>query len=458
MPSAQWRAMRPRDNSAEGIEQRTMRRVSRRLVPFLIVAYFIAYLDRTNLSFASLEMNKDIGLSSAAFGFGAGIFFLTYFLFEVPSNLMLERVGASKWIARIMITWGIISGAMAFVDGPSSFYTVRALLGAAEAGFFPGIIFYLSLWFPAAYRARIVSAFMVSVPMSVVIGGPLSGLLLSLHGPFGMAGWQLVYIVEAVPALALGVATFFFLTDAPGRARWLPEDERAWLAAQLETERLRAEQGASRRFTVRQALADSRVLQLIVVDIAICALNTGVGIFLPQIVKGFGVGSNLDVGLITAIPYLVAAIGMIWWGIRSDRRRERRLHTAIPLGICALGLVGSVLIPGSALKIVCMTAVMFGLYAMQPVFWTIPATFVTGVALAGTFAAINSVGNLAGFVAPYAMGWAKDTTGSYDAGLLGIAGVSVIGMLFALSVAKDRVTAGRDREATGAPTVRPAGR
>jgi len=292
--------------------------------------------------------------------------------------------------------------------------------------------------------------FMVSVPLSVVIGGPVSGLLLSLHGPFGMQGWQWVYIVEAVPALALGVATYFYLTDSPGRARWLPEAERAWLARRLETERFETERYATRRPTLLRALANSRILALVVIDIAICALNTGVGVFLPQIVKGFGVKSNLDVGLITAIPYLVAAVGMIWWGLNSDRRQERRLHTAVPLGICALGLAGSVMIPGAAPKMACMTAVMFGLYSMQPVFWTLPGMFLTGAALAGSFAAINSIGNLAGFAAPYAMGWAKDATGSFDAGLLGIAAVAVIGMLVALRVAGNRLAPSMPRQPDGA--------
>ncbi|MEW2544438.1 MFS transporter [Streptomyces sp. NPDC047002] len=437
------------------IEQRTVRRVSKRLVPFLLVSYFVSYLDRTNLSFAALQMNKDLGLTAGAFGFGAGAFFLTYFLFEVPSNLMLARAGASRWIARIMVTWGLVSGAMVLVRGEASFYTVRILLGAAEAGFFPGVIFYLGLWFPAAHRARIISLFMVSVPLSVVVGAPLSGALLSLDGALGLRGWQWVYIVEAVPAVVLGVVTFFYLSDSPKDARWLPDEQRAWLGARLAAERAEAKADAG-HVPVLRALTHPRILALAVVDVAICSVNTGVGVFLPQIIQGFGVRSDVGVTLTTAVPYLVAAVGMVLWSRHSDRTGERRLHTAVPLGLAALGIAGAVWIPGALPKMVCLCGVMFGLYAMQPVFWTLSMTFLTGAAAAGGVAAINSIGNLAGFVSPYAMGSAKDATGSFSAGMLGIACTGVLGVVVVLLVgrARGRGAAGRPADGARPPAAR----
>src|SRR5580765_5397212 len=267
----------------EPLEQRTIAKVSARLVPFLIVCYFVAYLDRVNVSFAALTMNKDLGLSASAFGFGAGIFFLAYFLFEVPSNLFLERVGARKWIARIMFTWGVLSGGMAFISGETGFYVVRVLLGIAEAGFFPGIIFYLTLWFPAVYRARIVGYFMAAIPLSTVIGAPVSGLLLGLDGGLGLKGWQWLFVLEAAPALVLSVVVFFYLTDRPADATWLQPDERAWLVARLEDERLKRE--AVRRYSVAQALMDPKVLLLSLVYFGGVATNYGLSFFLPQIVK-----------------------------------------------------------------------------------------------------------------------------------------------------------------------------
>ncbi|MFC4946740.1 MFS transporter [Pseudonocardia sp. GCM10023141] len=431
------------------LEKRTMRKLTRRLVPYLIAAYFIAYIDRTNLSFAALQMNPAIGLSATAFGFGAGVFFLTYFVFEVPSNLVMAKVGARRWIARIMVTWGIVSGCMALVSGEISFYVVRALLGVAEAGFFPGVLFYLTLWFPAAYRSRIVSLFMVSVPLSVVIGAPISGLVLKID-LWGLAGWQWLFVIEALPAVVLGVVTWFFLTDRPGDARWLADDERTWLTSTLEREAAQATEG--REVHWLRALANRKILALVVVDIAICAINTGIGIFLPQIIQGFGVGSTLVVTLLTALPYLVAAVGMVWWGRRSDRKGERRMHTAIPLGLSTLGIVALVFLPDSTSKMVGITAIMLGLYSMQPVFWTLPAMFLSGTAVASAFAGINSVGNLAGFVGPFAVGWLKDSTGSYNPGLLLIAACGVLGVLAVLIVARGRaastLVAGSEREPT----------
>ena len=274
----------------DDVEQRTMARVARRLVPFLILCYFIAYLDRVNVGFAALEMNKDLGLTASAFGFGAGIFFLAYFVFEVPSNLMLARFGARRWIARIMFTWGLLSGVMAFVTGATGFYVVRVLLGAAEAGFFPGMIFFLTLWFPAKYRARIIGYFMAAIPLSTVIGAPVSGALLGLNGVFGLRGWQWLFILEAVPALILSVVVLMYLTDKPADATWLAADERRWLVDRLAAEE--RQRVTARHFSVAQALLNPRVLALSLVYFGAVATNYGLSFFLPQIVKAFGL-SNL---------------------------------------------------------------------------------------------------------------------------------------------------------------------
>src|ERR1700743_2002948 len=329
------------------LETATLAKVTKRLVPFLILCYFIAYLDRVNVGFAALTMNKDLGLSQTAFGFVACIFFLAYFVFEVPSNLMLERFGARKWIARIMVSWGILSGLMAFIPNIASgtgmgnenaFYLIRVLLGVAEAGFFPGILFYLTLWFPAEYRARIVGYFMAAIPLSTVIGAPISGLLLSLHGLGGLAGWQWLFILEAVPALILAGVVFFYLTDRPADADWLAPDERNWLAERLTLER--KQRDAAQEFTVGQALVNPKVIALGLVYFGAVASNSGLGFFLPQIVKGVRLSTFMTT-ILSAIPYAVGTIAMVWFGLRSDRVGERRFHTAIPLFIAAAGIAGS---------------------------------------------------------------------------------------------------------------------
>src|SRR5262245_18154861 len=399
----------------EPLERRTIAKVSARLVPFLIVCYFVAYLDRVNVSFAALTMNKDLGLSASAFGFGAGIFFLAYFLFEVPSNLFLERVGARKWIARIMFTWGVLSGGMAFIVGETSFYIVRVLLGVAEAGFFPGIIFYLTLWFPSVYRARIIGYFMAAIPLSTVIGAPVSGLLLGLDGWMGLKGWQWLFILEAAPAIVLSVVVFFYLTDRPADAAWLESDERAWLVTRAEQERRKCER--ARHYSVTQALLNPKVLALSLVYFGAVATNYGLSFFLPQIVKAFGL-SNVQAGVVSALPYVVGLIGIVLWGRRSDRRMERRFHTAFPLFVAAAGIGVAAMIDHPALKMLSLSIAGFGIFGNLPVFWTLPTAFLSGAAAAGGIALINSVGNLAGFAGPYAMGWIRDMTGAYTGGLL----------------------------------------
>src|SRR6267143_4198554 len=416
------------------LERRVIGKVMRRLIPFLILCYFVAYLDRVNVSFAKLHMNQALGLSEAAFGLGAGLFFIGYFLFEVPSNIFLERVGARVWIARIMISWGIVSAAFAFIPSIAGatgisnegvFYTLRLLLGACEAGFFPGIIFYLTLWFPALYRARIVGYFMAAIPLSTVIGAPISGLLLYLQGGLGLAGWQWLFIIEAVPAIILAGVVFFYLTDWPAEAAWLAPDERTWLASRLELEQRQRQ--AVRNFSVRQSLVNPRVLGLSLVYFGAVATNYGLSFFLPQIVKAFGLNTLLTT-LVSATPYVAGLIGMVWWGRRSDRVAERRFHAALPLFIAAAGIAVSTVFNDPTLKMISLCVAGFGIFACLPVFWTLPTAFLSGAAAAAGIAVINSIGNLAGFAGPFAMGWIKDHTGSYAGGLLLLAALGIIAM------------------------------
>ena len=418
----------------DDIEKRTIGKVSRRLIPFLVLCYFVAYLDRVNVSFAALTMNKALGLSASAYGFGSGIFFLAYFIFEVPSNLMLERFGARKWIARIMLSWGILSGCMAFITGETGFYIVRTLLGAAEAGFFPGIIFYLTLWFPAVYRARIVGLFMAAIPLSTVIGAPVSGLLLGLEGWMGLAGWQWLFILEAAPAVILSVVVFFYLTDSPKDAAWLTAEEREWLATRLAAERTQRE--SSQHFGIMQALTNPRVLALGVVYFGAVATNYGLSFFLPQIVKAFGL-SNFETGLVSALPYVIGTISIIVWGRRSDARLERRFHTAFPILIAAAGIAISTQLPDPTLKMLALSVAGFGIFGCLAVFWTLPTAFLSGPAAAAGIAAINSIGNLAGFAGPFAMGYIKDRTGSFDGGLLALAVVGFIAAAIVLLLKHD---------------------
>ncbi|WP_158746760.1 MFS transporter [Acidisphaera sp. L21] len=416
------------------LEARTLRRVTLRLVPFLVLCYFVAYLDRVNVGFAKLTMSKDLGLSETAFGLGAGIFFIAYFLFEVPSNLFLERFGARKWIARIMFSWGLLSGAMAFIGGETSFYVVRVLLGFAEAGFFPGIIFFLTLWFPAKERARIIGLFMAAIPLSSVIGAPVSGALLGLDGWMGMHGWQWLYILEAAPALVLSVVVLFYLTDKPADATWLAADEQAWLINRLATEQKVRE--AARHYSVWQALTDPRVLAVSLVYFGAVACNYGFSFFLPTIVKGFGL-SNLQTGFVVALPYIVGTVGMVLWGRRSDLKQERKGHAAIALFIAAAGIGASTMFDDPLVKMVAFTVAGFGIFASLPVIWTLPTAYLSGPAAAGGIAVVNSIGNLSGFFGPYAMGYIKDATGSYNGGLWTLAAAGFVAMVIVMALRHD---------------------
>ena len=413
----------------DSLEQRTMARVSTRLLPFLIVCYFVAYLDRVNVSFAALTMNKDLNLSASAYGLGAGIFFLAYGALEVPSNLLLAHFGARRWITRIMFTWGIMSGAMAFIRDETWFYIVRFLLGAAEAGFFPGMIFYLTLWFPAAYRGRVIGYFMAAIPLSTVVGAPISSVLLGLDGVFGMHGWQWLFILEAAPALLLSVVVLLYLTDKPADAEWLRDDERRWLVDRLAGEE--RQRVAARHYDVLQALLNPRVLALSLVYFGAVATNYGLSFFLPQIVKAFGM-SNLQTGFVSAIPYVVGVIGIVWWGRHSDAKLERRFHTGFALFIAAAGLTVGAFLNDPTAKMVAFSVAGFGIFGSLPVFWTLPTAFLSGAAAAGGIAIINSIGNLAGFVGPSVMGMIKDATGSFTNGLLVLVGVALVALVIVL--------------------------
>ncbi|QIJ77516.1 MFS transporter [Methylobacterium sp. NI91] len=397
-------------------------KVARRLLPFLMLCYFFAYLDRVNVGFAALTMNRDIGLSATAYGLGAGLFFLGYVAFEVPSNLILERVGARIWIARIMVTWSLISASTAFVTGEWSFYLVRILLGLAEAGFFPGIILYLTYWFPAAQRAGIVGTFMMAVPLSAAIGAPLSGLVMSLtDGWLGLAGWQWLYLLEAAPSLALGLATLFVLTDRPEHATWLTDEERATLIARMaEDHRLRP----GRTTHLGDALRDPRVLGLGLVYFGLSTGLYAVGLWLPQIVSSFGF-STTATGFVTAIPYIVSAAGMLAWTRRSDRRGERVRHVAIPTAAAGLALLAASQAGTPLLTIVALSAAALGVFAALPTFWTLPTRLLSGTAAAGGIALINALGSLGGFAGPALMGWVRDATGRFDDGLAAVAVVLI---------------------------------
>jgi MFS transporter, ACS family, tartrate transporter len=414
----------------DAIEKRTMDKVSWRLVPFLMLCYFIAYLDRVNVSFAGATMSRDLDLTAAAFGGAAGIFFIAYFFFEVPSNLALDRFGARRWIARIMFTWGLVSGAQAFVIGEISFNIVRLLLGIAEAGFFPGIIFYLTLWFPSAYRARIVGLFMFAIPISTVIGAPISGLVLNLEGFAGLHGWQWMFILEAVPSLLMTAAVWFYLTDRPADAHWLLPDESAWLQDRLDAERRNRESIV--RLTWLRSLRDPRVIAFGFVYMAINIPQYGLSFFLPQIVEAFGGLSNFETGIVTALPYAVGAIGMIVWGRHSDKTAERKFHVVIPLALIVLGLGLAAVTPSPAIKMVWLCVAGFGFFAVLPVFWTLPTALLSGTAAAAGIAAVNSIGNLGGYFGPQIFGLLRDRTGGDVAGLMFLAGCAVVGIVIVL--------------------------
>ncbi len=413
-------------------EAAVFRKVSWRLMPFLMLCYVVAYLDRVNVGFAKLQMLGDLGLSETVYGLGAGIFFFGYFLFEVPSNIILHKVGAKVWIARILITWGLLSGACVFINGPISFYVMRFLLGAAEAGFFPGVILYLTYWYPSHWRGKIIALFMAAIPLSGVVGGPLSGGIMDyLAGTAGWAGWQWMFVIEAVPALLLGVAVLAYLDNSVEKSNWLSPEEKQIVARVVAADRGVAVEHGS----LGKVFADARVWLMCLLYFCCVVGQYGLTFWLPSLVKAAGVQGALNIGLFTAVPYVTAVIAMVLVGRSADRRRERRWHVAIPAVIGALGLIGTALAgQHTALALVLMSIAAGGILTTSPLFWSFPTAFLTGASAAAGIAIINSVGNLAGFASPYMIGWIKDATGSTDLALFVIAGVLVTGAVVALSV------------------------
>ncbi len=403
--------------------EQVYRRIGWRIIPFLILCYFIAYLDRVNIGFAQLQMKGDLGFSDAVYGLGAGIFFLGYFAFEVPSNLILHRVGARVWIARIMITWGLISAATLFVTTPTQFYVMRFLLGVAEAGFFPGIILYLTYWYPAARRSQMTAWFMSAVPLSGLIGGPVSGWILHhFHGQHGWAGWQWLFVLEGLPAVVLGLVTLFYLDNGIAHAKWLSADEKAALQLALDQEAQ-----TKPAHSALQGLAEPKVWLMALIYFSVVIGLYGLSFWLPLLIKTTGVTDPLLIGWLVAVPYGVSVVAMILVGRSSDRRRERRWHVAIPALLGAVGLVlSTVWSTDTALAMAALTLATVGIMVVLPLFWALPNAFLAGSAAAAGIALINALGNLAGFFGPSIIGWVKQATQSTNGGILVLAGFMVL--------------------------------
>ena len=409
----------------------------------MVLLYVVAYLDRVNVGFAALTMNKDLGFTPQVFGFGAGIFFFGYFLFEVPSNVLLEKFGARLWICRIMLTWGLVSMATAFAQGPVSFYVLRFLLGLAEAGFFPGMVLYLTYWFPSAVRARLIALFLAAVPLANVVGAPASGYILGLEGWHGLHGWQWLFLLEGVPSVLFGFAVLRWLPDGPAKAKWLTDDESAVIASELAAEPKHDHEKLMPMFL------DPRVWLLAIPDFGIVLALYGVNLWLPQIVTGMGF-TTVETGFIAASPYLAACIVMVLWGLSSDARRERVWHVAAASLMGAAGLVGAITFTSHILVLISLGFAICGTYAALAVFWTLPPSFLGGTAAAGGIALINSISNLGGFFGPAIMGWLRQHTGGFDAGL----GVLAAGMTLAAILV---VTIGRTITSAGRPQLAQAG-
>ena len=418
--------------AAAELESSTLGRVGTRLIPFLGLLYFAAFIDRVNVSFAAAQMNRDLGFSSYVYGLGAGIFFIGYSLCEVPSNLILHHVGGRRWLARIMITWAIVAGAMAFVKGAAGFYALRFLLGVAEAGFFPGVLYYLTYWVPAAGRARLIGAFMTAIPISTALGGPLSSAILRLDGVFGLAGWQWLFLTETIPSLALGFATLVYLPDTPAKARWLTAEQKRWLSDKLDAERSCG--SAAHAATVLQTLRSPRVLALSACYFGVVLGMYGVILWIPQIFAHAGIAAD-RIGAAVAIPYAFGALVMVGWARRSDRMKERVRHIAVASLVAFAGLSASAFLADSPLLSVLAVSIgAAGTLAIVPIFWTLPASILSGAAAAGAIALINAIGNVGGFAGPFLIGWIKEATGSFTWGLLAVAAAVLTTGIMALGL------------------------
>ncbi|ALK99207.1 MFS transporter permease [Massilia sp. WF1] len=425
------------------LEADTIRKVTWRLIPFLMLCYLLAFIDRGNIGMAALQMNDDLGLTKKMFGFAGSLFFISYFLFEVPSNLALQKFGARKWIARIMITWGLVSAGMALVQGANSLYVMRFLLGAAEAGFFPGVVLYLTYWFPAAYRARIVAIFMVAVPMASFVGSPLSALLLQADGLFGLRGWHWLFILEGIPTVLMGFACLVFLTDRPEQAKWLSEEQRNWLSARIEKERNEKKE-AGPRPSIWQLLRSKEVLGMALVCSTASAAGSVLGVWQPQLLKSFGL-TIMQTGMVNSIPYVIAAVLMVWWGRHSDRKGERRWHTAIPLALISGGMLSSLFITSLAPTVVLLSCVLIGAYSFKGPFWALSSSWLASGSAAAGLAAINAASNLIGgglMVNVY--GWIKEGAGSHSLALLPIAILALASIVTLLVLSNDAHKATRN--------------
>ena len=418
-------------NAIEINEEATYRKVAWRLMPLLLICYIVAYLDRVNVGFAKLQMMNALGFSDVVYGLGAGIFFVGYFLFEVPSNVVLHKVGARLWIGRIMISWGILSAAMLFVTNDIAFYVMRFLLGIAEAGFFPGIILYLTYWYPSHRRGRITAIFMTGIALSGVIGGPLSGYIMkTFDGSHGLAGWQWMFLLEGLPAVLLGVIVIIMLDDRIAQAKWLTEEERAMLAKNIA-----AEEEEKHDVPILKVLTSARVWLMALIYFSYVMGLYGVSFWLPTIIKGMGIADPLQIGLMSAIPYGAAVVAMLLISKSADRMRERRWHVALPGIFGAIGLLLSVLwADNTLLAMAALTLATAGIITTLPLFWSLPTAFLTGTGAAAGIAMINSIGNLAGFTSPYLVGWLKQLTGSTDAGMYMLAGSLILAAILTISV------------------------
>jgi len=433
--AAAYAASQGADVNIEPIERETIARVRRRLIPLLFICYYAAYLDRVNVGFGALQMNKALGFSATVFGLGSGIFFIGYFLFEIPSNLILEKVGARRWIARILLTWGIISALNAFVWSSTSFYSVRFLLGLAEAGYYPGIILFLTWWFPARYRARMIAQFMTAIPVAVVTGSIVSGYLLQLDGVLGLQGWQWLFIIEALPAVVLSVVVYFYLTDGPADANWLSPAQREWLSKRLAGERSQRE--SIRSYGLAETLRNGRVWALTLIYFGQNVTGYGLVLFLPQIVKRFGL-SNVETGFVTALPYLFGIVALLAWGIYSDRTGSRSGLCGIACLVYAAALMSCLVLDNPVFMMIAIIIAQMAAAGIAPNFWALPTAMLTGSAAAGGIALINAVGNLGGFLGPYAMGVIQDATGSFQIGLMAISFGAIVSGVVVLMLGHDR--------------------
>ncbi len=424
---------------ADTLEQVTIRKVAWRLLPFLFLMFIWCLIDRVNLAFASLTMNTDLGFTSTMYSVGASIFFLGYCTFEVPSNLLLERFGARIWLSRIMISWGLVSSCMAFISGIYGFCTLRVLLGLAEAGFFPGVVVYLTYWFPRAYRARVIAAFLLSVPLTSMFGAPLATSLMQISG-WGLKGWQWLFLLEGIPSVLIGIAALWYLTDNPGKAHWLLPEQREWLQRAIDSERdeLEATHGA---FSAWRAMIEPRVLALCLVYIGSGTISYGVAYFLPQIIKGIGL-SVFATGFVTAIPAAVGAAGMLTAGWFCDRSSEKRLLCGAVLLIAAVGVAGVGWVGSTWWVLLPASLMAFFMEASRPTFWSLPSMFLSRTGAAAGIALINSVGNLGGVIGPIAVGWARDTTHSFAGGLYFIAIVTATAAILVMAAGPRHVATG----------------